>query len=65
MIDSRSGSNLLYLPLDRLLQQAGAPAASAPAITTPTPTPLNEPTGTASVDVRSRDGARTRDREGR
>ncbi|HMQ72588.1 MAG TPA: FtsH protease activity modulator HflK, partial [Rubrivivax sp.] len=29
MVDSRSGSNLLYLPLDRLLQQAGAPAGSA------------------------------------
>ena len=26
MVDSRNGSNLLYLPLDRLLQQAGAPA---------------------------------------
>ncbi len=65
MVDSRSGSNLLYLPLDRLLQQSGAPVASAPAITTPTPTPLNEPTGASGVDVRSRDGARSRDREGR
>jgi membrane protease subunit HflK len=24
MVDSRAGSNLLYLPLDKLLQQAGA-----------------------------------------
>ena len=27
MVDSRSGSNLLYLPLDKLMQQAGAGAA--------------------------------------
>ena len=31
MIDSRSGSNLLYLPLDKLMQQAGVPVpATAP-----------------------------------
>jgi len=65
MVDSRSGSNLLYLPLDRLLQQSGAPAAPA-AAPTAVPTPASvDPTGTQSVDIRSRDGARTRDREGR
>ena len=65
MVDSRSGSNLLYLPLDRLLQQSGAPAAPAAAATA-VPTPASvDPTGTQSVDIRSRDGARTRDREGR
>ncbi len=67
MVDSRQGSNLLYLPLDRLLQQAGAPAAAGQAPTgTPTPTPASsESSGSTSVDIRSRDGARTRDREGR
>ena len=65
MVDSRAGSNLLYLPLDRLLQQAGAPAA-LPAVPSAVPTPAaSDPTGTQSVDIRSRDGARTRDREGR
>jgi len=65
MVDSRSGSNLLYLPLDRLLQQGGVPtAAAAGPATVPTPAPV-DPTGTQSVDIRSRDGARTRDREGR
>ena len=65
MVDSRSGSNLLYLPLDRLLQQSGAPAAPA-AAPTAVPSPASvDPTGTQSVDIRSRDGARTRDREGR
>jgi len=65
MVDSRAGSNLLYLPLDRLLQQSGAPAAAAaPATAVPTPAAV-DPSGTQSVDIRSRDGARTRDREGR
>jgi membrane protease subunit HflK len=63
MLDTRAGSNLLYLPLDRLLQQAGAPAAAAAPAVPGTIAP--EPTGTQSVDIRSRDGARTRDREGR
>ncbi len=61
MVDSRNGSNLLYLPLDRLLQQAGAPAA-APAVTVPTPA---ESTTPQQVDVRSRDGGRSRERDGR
>lgn len=63
MVDSRSGSNLLYLPLDRLIQQAGQPAAGPPAaVATP---PSAEIGMGQSVDVRSRDGARSRDREGR
>jgi len=66
MVDSRSGSNLLYLPLDKLLQQAvpGAAASStaaAPAVAAPA-TPA-DPSG--SVDARARDGARTRERESR
>jgi len=65
MVESKAGSNLLYLPLDRLLQQSAAPAApAAPATAVPTPAAV-DPTGTQSVDIRSRDGARTRDREGR
>jgi len=63
LVDSRSGSNLLYLPLDKLMQQAGAsvpPLATAPA-SVPTP----ESPAAAGADPRSRDGARTRDRDGR
>ena len=60
MIDSHSNSNLLYLPLEKLMQQAGAvaPAIAAPAA------PAAE-AGSGSVDVRSRDGQRGRDRDGR
>ena len=63
MVDSRSGSNLLYLPLDKLMQQAGAP------VTTPRRRPRRpakpRPPSAGPVDVRSRDGQRGRDREGR
>jgi membrane protease subunit HflK len=68
MVDSKAGSNLLYLPLEKLLQAgASGAAASAGAVTlTPAPAaPAVDPTGTQSVDIRSRDGTRTRDREGR
>ena len=65
LVDSQSNSNLLYLPLDKLMQQASAVAASgvaAPA--TPAPAEATPP-ATGTVDVRSRDGQRTRDRDGR
>ena len=63
MVESRSNSNLLYLPLDKLMQQAGA-AVTSPA--TATPPPATEPsTGGGSIDVRSRDGQRSRERESR
>jgi len=65
LVDSRANSNLLYLPLDKLLQQAGTPtAAGAPASASPAAPELPTPTGGA-VDVRSRDGQRGRDRDGR
>jgi membrane protease subunit HflK len=64
MIDARSTS-LLGLPLDRLLQQAGgagAPGAAAPAPSAPAAEVT--PAG-GSVDVRSRDGQRSRERDSR
>jgi modulator of FtsH protease HflK len=64
MVESRNGSNLLYLPLDRLLQQAGAPPVAAVAPAAPTTAPAEVPSS-GSTDPRSRDGARTRDRDGR
>jgi membrane protease subunit HflK len=61
MVDSRSGSNLLYLPLDKLLQQAGAPAPAA----APVAPPPVEAAAAQTIDSRSRDGGRSRDRESR
>jgi len=63
MVDSRGNSNLLYLPLDKLMQQAGASTATGAAPTAPA-TPETTPAAGA-VDVRSRDGQRGRDRDGR
>ena len=63
MVDGRSGSNLLYLPLEKLMQAQGA-AAGAASSTAPAadPAPAVAPTTT---DARSRDNSRSRDREGR
>jgi len=63
MVDSRNGSNLLYLPLDRLLQQSGATTAGgAAAATSETVQPVSP---AAATDARSRDGGRSRERESR
>lgn len=62
LVDSRNNSNLLYLPLDKLVQAAGGtvvPGAAAAAA----PPAETSPVGT--TDPRSRDGQRTRDRESR
>jgi membrane protease subunit HflK len=69
LVDSRQGSNLLYLPLDKIIQMSGAPGTPAPAEAAPAaaPAPATNPTPAAAptVDARSRDAARTRDREAR
>jgi len=64
MIDSRNGSNLLYLPLDRLLQQS-ATNGVAPAPAAPAPGSESSPINAGTVDVRSRDAQRGRERESR
>jgi membrane protease subunit HflK len=62
LVDTRnSGSNLLYLPLDKLMQAAGA-STTAPASSTNmpgTPAPVSSPL------ERAPDSARSRDRESR
>jgi membrane protease subunit HflK len=66
MIDARSNVSLLSLPLDKLLQQAAAGSAPAALPATP-PAATSGDTAPASgtVDVRSREGGRSRDRETR
>jgi membrane protease subunit HflK len=69
LVDSRQGSNLLYLPLDKIMQMT---AASAPSGTlgdlsnTPASTPAT-PSGSFSSgsDSRARGDGRQRDRDGR
>jgi membrane protease subunit HflK len=63
MIESRQGSNLLYLPLDKLMQMTGSGSASAPVDpmlgAVPAAPPVAPPTPLPSADARARD-ARTR-----
>ncbi|WP_342617450.1 FtsH protease activity modulator HflK [Rhodoferax sp. GW822-FHT02A01] len=67
VVESRQGSSLLYLPLDKILQMNGAGAASNDAAAAPagsTVIPVTPLTSTpASSDARTRDSARTRDRD--
>jgi membrane protease subunit HflK len=77
MVDSRSGSNLLYLPLDKIVQMSatsgnsgGSASASAPAApaaaSTDAPSTASLATGSSTApDPRSRDGLRSRDRDSR
>mmetsp|Transcript_33125 Transcript_33125/g.53599 ORF Transcript_33125/g.53599 Transcript_33125/m.53599 type:complete len:416 (+) Transcript_33125:616-1863(+) len=60
MVDSRSGSSLLYLPLDKLLQQgsSGTVSVSPPQATSVAPDAAAVPSGS---DLRSRDNQRSRD----
>ncbi|MFG6440941.1 FtsH protease activity modulator HflK [Roseateles sp. LKC17W] len=58
MVDSRTGSNMLYLPLDKLLQQSSGTVTVSP----PQPTTVPEPQVVPNaVDLRSRDNQRSRD----
>ncbi|NMM07055.1 FtsH protease activity modulator HflK [Polaromonas sp.] len=72
LVESRQGSNLLYLPLDKIMQMSGQGGAAGGA-----DAPLLPGTGAASsvlpaapastlpLDARARDSSRTRDRETR
>ena len=67
IIDSRSGNNLMYLPLDKVMQAAGAPVgnAASPAATAPASPAAPAAGQQAPADARSRDAARSRERETR
>jgi membrane protease subunit HflK len=70
LIDSKQGSNLLYLPLDKLMQQAGQNGAGAPVDATspnsggtaPSQSSVIPVSPAAAGDARARDG-RSRDRD--
>ena len=56
MVDAKSGSNLLYLPLDKIMQMTtqGAPAATA-ASTAPAPAATTVPAANPNNNARSRE----------
>jgi membrane protease subunit HflK len=65
LVDTKSGSNLLYLPLDKLMQQSAqeatgtSPVAPAAASGAPSSAPV------LPADARARDAERSRQRETR
>ena len=73
LVESRQGSNLLYLPLDKIMQMTGSTShlSTPDAVTGSTPSTANPvlpaagSSTTTTVDPRSRDTSRTRDRETR
>ena len=67
LVDTRAQSSLLYLPLDKIIQQVSAgDAASATApMAPPQASGAAAAASGSSRDSRSRDDARSRDREGR
>jgi membrane protease subunit HflK len=66
MVDSKQGNNLLYLPLDKLIQMTGQVTEDVTAVPT-TPAAVGATTNTAAnaADARARDAARDRTRETR
>ena len=68
MVDDKQGGNLLYLPLDKLmnLTQSGQPGPSSPQQVELTPQRQDSAAPTRGEDLfRSRDAFRGRDREAR
>jgi membrane protease subunit HflK len=67
VVESKQGSNMLYLPLDKVLQMSGASSTAADAaLATPagaTVVPAIPGANNNSSDARTRDAARTRDRD--
>jgi len=65
LVESKQGSNLLYLPLDKIMQATQSTAAASSAPVPSTGADNNAPTNSSNADVRNRDGARSRDRDAR
>ena len=71
LVDSKQGSNLLYLPLDRILQQLGGPSSAVALPVAPADAAAGAAAsqsggnGSVPADGRSRDNQRSRERDAR
>ncbi len=69
LVESRQGSSLLYLPLEKILQMGSGAAGAVDATSAATPpagvVPAMPNSATLNSDARSRDAARTRERDSR
>lgn len=67
LVESRQGSQLLYLPLDKLITQSevhSVPAHQNPTVVAPqATTPQSQTDSSGQIDLRSREGLRNRERE--
>lgn len=64
VVDSKQGNNMLYLPLDKIMQMTNNPSADITVLPN-TSAPAAAPAPTATVDSRPRDVSRSRDRDAR
>ena len=64
VVDSKQGNNMLYLPLDKVMQMASSPSADI-TVSPNTSTPAAAPAPSTTVDARSRDASRSRERDSR
>jgi membrane protease subunit HflK len=62
LVDTKAGSNLLYLPLDKLMQQTAQQAAAA---TGSSPAPVTSAPAPAAPTANTNSNARSRERESR
>lgn len=65
LVETRQGSNLLYLPLDKIMQLGGDDAASTPLMQGQAPAPQSGAPAPTVADPRSRLNQRSRERETR
>ena len=65
LVESKQGSSLLYLPLDKILKASGADTASQATVAPAAAVPASPPVTIISNDARSRESSRNRDRETR
>ena len=65
LVDSKSSNNLLYLPLDKMIEKSNATPAAAVAPAAPPQAISPEPTNSAARTQRSREAFRIRERESR
>ncbi len=65
LVDSRQGSNLLYLPLDKIMQQTQSGVEAGSAGQAAAPAGVVPPSGPSTPDSRARDASRSRERDTR
>jgi membrane protease subunit HflK len=63
LVDSRQGATLLNLPLEKILQMGAGVEPSAAGVAPALPAPATNSPAAANTDARSRDAARTRERD--